>query len=349
MRKRVSILMILFMIVCMSMSSIHAEDKDQKKDTDEEYYEEVQSNLPWKQEVNGGMYGYMLGVIKKPEPVHPEDPDQPQEPDKPGDDDIIIVVPTEPINPVKPGTGNEASKKDPSSNAGKVTNKQSETNEDKYTEAYKQQELERVGYYWNDRTGELTISRTLLSRAKADRQDIYLYVEAQQQYRIHIVYSDIKSTEKDITIDLGECRHLEKIQKIAGKDVLWILQYEKEPIGMRVHIAVKVPESWKDKYLYHYIYEDGKFVLKKMMLKADEDGYVEVVLTPKTDQVITDKPIIQTDFWDWVKGLLGQNEKVDHTYAAVAIGSFTIALGGLSYVFLKRRWGKKHDSQDSEK
>ena len=52
MRKRVSILMILFMIVCMSMSSIHAEDKDQKKDTDEEYYEEVQSNLPWKQEVN---------------------------------------------------------------------------------------------------------------------------------------------------------------------------------------------------------------------------------------------------------------------------------------------------------
>ena len=111
----------------MNMNSIYAEDHDQKKDTDEEYYEEVQSNLPWKQEVNGSMYGYMLGVIKKPDPVLPEDPDQPQVPDQPGDDDIIIVVPTDPIKPVKPGTGNEPSKNEASSNSGKNTNKQTDT------------------------------------------------------------------------------------------------------------------------------------------------------------------------------------------------------------------------------
>lgn len=351
MGKRVSVLMILMMIFCMNMNSIYAEDHDQKKDTVEEYYEEVQSNLPWKQEVKGNMYGYMLGVIKKPDPVLPEDPDQPQVPDQPGDDDIIIVVPTDPIKPVKPGSGNEASKNDASSNSGKDTNKQTDTtdtNQDKYSEAYRQQELEGAGYYWNDRTGQLTISSTLLSKAKADKQDIYLYVEAEQRYRIHIVYGDIKNTDRDITIDLSKCRHLTKIQKIAGKDAIWILQCEQAPIGMRVYVAVMVPESWLDKYLYHYTYEDGKFVLKKMLLKADKDGYVEVLLTPETDQVITDKPILQTDFLDWVKGLFGQNEKVDPTYAAIAVGSFTIALGGLSYVFLRKRWRTRKNVPDEK-
>lgn len=351
MGKRVSVLMILMMIFCMNMNSIYAEDHDQKKDTVEEYYEEVQSNLPWKQEVKGSMYGYMLGVIKKPDPVLPEDPDQPQVPDQPGDDDIIIVVPTDPIKPVKPGSGNEASKNDVSSNSGKDTNKQTDTtdtNQDKYSEAYRQQELEGAGYYWNDRTGQLTISSTLLSKAKADKQDIYLYVEAEQRYRIHIVYGDIKNTDRDITIDLSKCRHLTKIQKIAGKDAIWILQCEQAPIGMRVYVAVMVPESWLDKYLYHYTYEDGKFVLKKMLLKADKDGYVEVLLTPETDQVITDKPILQTDFLDWVKGLFGQNEKVDPTYAAIAVGSFTIALGGLSYVFLRKRWRTRKNVPDEK-
>lgn len=351
MGKRVSVLMILMMIFCMNMNSIYAEDHDQKKDTVEEYYEEVQSNLPWKQEVKGSMYGYMLGVIKKPDPVLPEDPDQPQVPDQPGDDDIIIVVPTDPIKPVKPGSGNEASKNDASSNSGKDTNKQTDTtdtNQDKYSEAYRQQELEGAGYYWNDRTGQLTISSTLLSKAKADKQDIYLYVEAEQRYRIHIVYGDIKNTDRDITIDLSICRHLTKIQKIAGKDAIWILQCEQAPIGMRVYVAVKVPESWLDKYLYHYTYEDGKFVLKKMLLKADKDGYVEVLLTPETDQVITDKPILQTDFLDWVKGLFGQNEKVDPTYAAIAVGSFTIALGELSYVFLRKRWRTRKNVPDEK-
>ncbi|MFR6488204.1 MAG: hypothetical protein ACLUQK_11885 [Clostridium sp.] len=350
MGKRVSVLMILMMIFCMNMNSIYAEDHDQKKDTVEEYYEEVQSNLPWKQEVKGSMYG-IYGLIKKPDPVLPEDPDQPQVPDQPGDDDIIIVVPTDPIKPVKPGSGNEASKNDASSNSGKDTNKQTDTtdtNQDKYSEAYRQQELEGAGYYWNDRTGQLTISSTLLSKAKADKQDIYLYVEAEQRYRIHIVYGDIKNTDRDITIDLSKCRHLTKIQKIAGKDAIWILQCEQAPIGMRVYVAVMVPESWLDKYLYHYTYEDGKFVLKKMLLKADKDGYVEVLLTPETDQVITDKPILQTDFLDWVKGLFGQNEKVDPTYAAIAVGSFTIALGGLSYVFLRKRWRTRKNVPDEK-
>lgn len=348
MGKRVSVLMIAVMITCMNMNSIHAEDQKQKKDTDEEYYEEVQSNLPWKQEVKGSMYGYMLGVIKKPDPVLPEDPDQTQVPDQPGDDDIIIVVPTDPITPVKPGSGNEASKNDASLSSGKDTNKQTDTNQDIYSEAYRQQELKGAGYYWNDRTGQLTISRALLSKAKADKQDIYLYVEAEQRYRIHIVYGDIKNTDRDITIDLSKCRHLTKIQKIAGKDAIWILQCEQAPIGMRAYVAVKVPESWLDKYLYHYTYEDGKFVLKKMLLKADKDGYVEVLLTPETDQVITDMPILQTDFLDWVKGLFGQNEKVDPTYAAIAVGSFTIALGGLSYVFLRKRWITRKNVPDEK-
>ncbi len=352
MGKRVSILMILMMIFCMNIDSIYAEDQKQKKDTDEEYYEEVQSNLPWKQEVKGSMYGYMLGVIKKPDPVQPEDPDQPQVPDQPGDDDIIIVVPTDPITPVKPGTGNEADRNESSSNAAKVpdaeTSGNADIDQDRYSEEYEQQTLEGAGYYWNDRTGQLTISRTLLSKAKADKQDIYLYVEAEQRYRIHIVYGDIKNTDRDITIDLSKCRHLTKIQKIAGKDAIWILQCEQAPIGMRVYVAVKVPESWLDKYLYHYTYEDGKFVLKKMLLKADKDGYVEVLLTPETDQVITDKPILQTDFLDWVKGLFGQNEKVDPTYAAIAVGSFTIALGGLSYVFLRKRWITRKNVPDEK-
>lgn len=324
MRKWGKILVTILMVISMNIMLIHAEDNDQEQQTeDEEYYEEVQSNLPWKQEVKGGVYGYMLGVIKKPDPVQPEEPDQPQQPETPKEDDIIILVPTDP------------EQENPQTNSG----------ENQATGSADQQPpqppLFEVGYSWNEQTKQLTIRRALLQEAKWGQHDLYLYVEADQFYRIHIAYEDIESIEEDILIDLSDCQHHSKIQRIAGKEALWILQCEKANVEMKISIGVKVPDSWKDKALYHYRYDNGKFILQKMSLKADEEGYVEVVLLPEADQVITDHPIIQTGLWEWVKGVFGDNDNVDQHYAIPALGCFVIATGGLSYVFLKRKWGKK--------
>lgn len=301
MGKRASILMSIVLMFTMNIGTIQAKEQEPKKNTKDDEYQEIQSVLPWKQEVEGSVYGHMLGVIERPDPITPIAPSTPQ-----------TVVP----NGV-----------------------------DRYSEAYRQQELARVGYYWNDRTDHLTISKNLLSQAKSQRRDIYLYVEGKQSYRIHIAYEDIKAIGKDLLLDLSSCRHLTKYQKIAGKDVLWLLQCEKDAIGMKVHVAIKVPDGWKGKDLYHYTYKDGKLILNKKLLKADEEGYVEIEVIPNADQLISDRMIVQTDFIAWMNGLLGKNDQVDRTMGSIAVGCFVIAVLGLSYLFMMKKKGRTIEAE----
>lgn len=138
-------------------------------------------------------------------------------------------------------------------------------------------------------------------------------------------------------MDLSECGHLAKIQKTAGKDILWILQCEKDTIDMKIHIGVRVPENWKDRELYLYEYREGKLVLQETRVKADKEGYAEVLLKQGVDQIITDRPVSDRDLSGWVEGLTGENRVVNQIYAIISLVAFLTAVGGMIYLFKKRK------------
>ena len=146
-----------------------------------------------------------------------------------------------------------------------------------------------------------------------------------------------ENRSKNITMDLSECGHLAKIQKTAGKDILWILQCEKDTIDMKIHIGVRVPESWKGRELYLYEYREEKLVLQESKIRADKEGYAEILLKHGVDQIITDRPASDKNLSSWVEGLTGENRVVNQMYAIISLGAFLTAVAGMIYLFKKRQ------------
>lgn len=79
---------------------------------------------------------------------------------------------------------------------------------------------------------------------------------------------------------------------------------------MKIHIGVRGPESWKGRELYLYEYREEKLVLQEPKIKADKEGYAEVLLKQGVDQIITDRPVSDRDLSGWVEGLTGENRVV---------------------------------------
>ena len=106
---------------------------------------------------------------------------------------------------------------------------------------------------------------------------------------------------------------------------------------MKIHIGVRVPENWKDRELYLYEYREGKLVLQETRVKADKEGYAEVLLKQGVDQIITDRPVSDRDLSGWVEGLTGENRVVNQIYAIISLVAFLTAVGGMIYLFKKRK------------
>ena len=381
MRKITAVLLCL-LLMQTGMAAVSAKEK--KSDTEDDGNGEIVTNLPWNQEIEGKIYGQLIGKVK--------------------DDDIDIDLPDTggeegPEDPKNPDSGNQEG--DKTDNDKERPGDEEEPGGDQTEEGSKGDKLEdptggeqgtsaigafypnitaanqqRFGirndgtdkngnlyYKWEEKVERLTIYPALFEKAKEEQKNIVMRVvdrnEGKMHYRLRLLYSDIKNMkESTLHFEFGaRCEHKEPMYEVTGtNEIVYLLQCKQEYISIPVYIGVGVPKNWDHSYgVYQYSYENQDLVYIRKDLQIDEENIIEVKMAPEKDYVFGNQtlPVEGKNLNTWVSGLVGGSQRVDQKtalgsaamFAAAGFAGVTLLTGFYLKKSGKGSWGKKRSKE----
>lgn len=339
MRKASAVFLCLLMVT-LCVQEITAKENDH---TESDGNGNIVTDLPWNQEIEGKMYGQLIGKVK--------------------DDDIDIDVPApedkeDPVSPEEPDTGtvdnggeggnkeeNSKPSRDPNNAASGEQGTSAIRNFYPNITAANQQRygIQRNGtdkngrayYKWEEKAERLTIYPALFEKAKEEQKNIVMRVvdrsEGKMHYRLRLLYSDIKDM-KETTLDFefgAKCSHKEAMYEMSGtNDIVYLLQCEQAHVSIPVYIGIGVPASWDHAYgVYQYSVEQRDLVYIRKDLQIDEENIIEVRMAPGKDYVFSQRslPVEEKSLNTWVSGLVGGSRRVDQKLALGSTAMFAAA------------------------
>lgn len=371
--RKVSAVLLCLLMVTLCVKDIAAKEKNDHTETDDNG--NIVTDLPWNQEIEGKVYGQLIGKVK--------------------DDDIDIDVPDpgDKEDPVRPGDredegGDKGNKDNGGNSADKGSSKPSKntnntTTGEQGTSAIRDfypnitaANQERFGirsdgtgkdgkpyYKWEEKVERLTIYPALFEKAKEEQKNIVMRVvdrkEGRMHYRLRLLYSDIKDMqETTLHFEFGaKCSHKEAMYEMSGtNDIVYLLQCEQPHVSIPVYIGIGVPKKWDHAYgVYQYQLEEQDLVYIRKDLQIDEENIIEVKMAPGKDYVFANQslPIEGKNLKTWVSGLTGGSQKVDQKtalgsaamFAAAGFAGVTLLTGFYLKKSGKGSWGKKRSKE----
>lgn len=366
--KKVTAVLLCLIMAGVSMQEIRAKDTHTETDGNGN----IETDLPWNQEIEGKIYGKVIGRVKdedididlpsKEEEGPPKDTGQTGE--SPGGSKDEDHEKPDNSTGQKPATGTTEEPKE----GGEAGTSAIElfypniTDANQQTFGIREDGTGRDGvvyYRWEEQVERLTIYPALVTKAKEEQKNIVMRVvdrkEKKMHYRLRLQYADIKDMkEETMRFEFGaKCEHKEAMYELAGTDdIVYLLQCKQEHIKVPVYIGVAVPEAWDHAYgVYQYALEQQDFIYIRKDLQIDEENVVEVKMAPGKDYVFAQQslPVEDRSLKTWVSGLSGGSQKVDQKLALGSTAMFAAAgfLGVtlLMGVYMKKSgkgaWGKR--------
>ena len=346
MRKMTAVLLCLLLV---QTGTAVVSAKEKKSDTENDGNGEIVTNLPWNQEIEGKIYGQLIGKVKDddididlPDPGDEEEPKEPQVPDS-GDQEG-----NKPEND-EGNRGNQAEEKPEGNKQEASTGGEQGTsaievfypnitasNQERYGIRTDGKSKSGVSYYkWEEKVERLTIYPALFEKAKEEQKNIVMRVvdrkEGRMHYRLRMLYSDIRDMkESTLHFEFGaKCEHKEPMYEVAGtNEIVYLLQCKQEHVSIPVYVGVGVPKNWDHSYgVYQYSYEEQDLVYIRKDLQIDEENIIEVKMAPEKDYVFGNQslPVEGKNLKTWVSGLTGGSQKVDQKLALGSAAMFAAA------------------------
>ena len=347
MRKITAVLLCL-MLVQAGTVAVSAKEK---KSSENGGNGEIVTNLPWSQEIEGKIYGQLIGKVKDDDiNIDLPDPDGEEESEDSKDPDSGNQEGDKPDNDKeRPGDKEEPTEE------GSKGGKQNQTGGEQSTSAIEvfypnitAVNQQRFGiqsngtdkngepfYKWEEKVERLTIYPALFEKAKEEQKNIVMRVvdrgEGKMHYRLRLLYSDIKNMkESTLHFEFGaKCEHKELMYEVIGtNEIVYLLQCKQEYVSIPVYIGVGVPKNWNHSYgVYQYTYEDQDLIYIRKDLQIDEENIIEVKMAPEKDYVFGNQtlPVEGKNLKTWVSGLTGGSRRVDQKLALGSTAMFAAA------------------------
>lgn len=322
--------------VLLLMSVVMLQAKEEEHTTVDENGNIV-TDLPWNQEIEGRMYGKLIGNVNDDIDIDIPDDDQGK---GEGDDDHN--------KPKDQGDSHTTEKNSPASgsqggNAIQIFRANiAQSNQSSYGIRADGTSKEGIAYYkWEEKQERLTIFPALFEKAKEEKKNIVMRVvdrgEGRMHYRLRVMYDDIKDMDvQTLTFEFGaRCVHKENLYEfVRTSDIIYLLQCKQEQIPIPVYIGIGVPATWNHDYgVYQYSYEKDDLVYIRKDLQIDEENIVEVSMSAGKDYVFAEQslPVEGKNAGTWIAGLTGNSHIVKQGYA---IGSTALLAAAGSILVL---------------
>ena len=360
--RKVSAVFLCLLMVALCAKDIAAKEKNDHTETDDNG--NIVSDLPWNQEIEGKIYGQLIGKVKDDD-IDIDVPD-PQDKEEPVDSD------GDKGNENDGSTGADKGSSEPSRNTDSTTSGERGTsairnfypnitaaNQERF--GIKSDGTDKSGrpyYKWEEKAERLTIYPALFEKAKEEQKNIVMRVvdrkEGRMHYRLRLLYNDIRDMkETTLHFEFGaKCSHKEAMYELSGtNDIVYLLQCEQPHVSIPVYIGIGVPKNWDHAYgVYQYQLEEQDLVYIRKDLQIDEENIIEVRMAPGKDYVFANQslPIEGKNLKTWVSGLTGGSQKVDQKLALGSAAMFAAAgfagvslAAGLYMRGGKGSWGKR--------
>lgn len=314
----VGILLLMVSFTCVNAA------EDEHTTTDENG--NIVTDLPWNQEIEGKVYGSLIGKVK--------DDDKDDE-----DINISIEEPSETKPQKKPEMTRRPNIRKPNQSLYGIT----EEGTDK---------ADTPLYKWEQHMEKLTIYPAMFALAKKEQKNIVMRIideDGKLRYRVKVLYKDFQNMkDQEIVFVFGAaCSHKKSIYDSAGTmDIAYLLQCKQEHIPIPVYIGVGVPDEWdKEIGAYQYTFENNELVFLNKDLQIDEEHVVEVKMTPGKDHIFANQtlPPEGKNLKSWIAGVQGKNENI-HQGMAIA-STVMYACAGITMiaamVLLIKRYSRK--------
>lgn len=353
---------VLICTVLLQMNAIMLQAKEDEHTT-VDGNGNIVTDLPWNQEIEGKMYGKLIGNVNDdididiPEKEEPGNDDKgSSDKNKPDDKDN-----SQQNNQGTKPSGNSTTSGSQGGNAVQVFRANiARSNQSSY--GIKENGTDKAGityYKWEEKQEKLTIFPALFEKAKEEKKNIVMRVvdrgEGKMHYRLRVMYDDIKDMDiQTLTFEFGaRCVHKENLYDYVGtSDIIYLLQCKQEQIPIPVYIGIGVPATWNHDYgVYQYSYAKEDLIYIRKDLQIDEENIVEVKMNAGQDYVFAEQslPIEGKNAGTWIAGLTGNSHIVKQGYAIgstallATAGFLGVSLASVAYMKKsgKGSWGKK--------